>query len=511
MKKALIAALISSGLLLAGCGGGGEPTTSASDVTSSASDSVSTSVDTSSEEPASTGESTDTSESVESSTSEDPTPGQGHTNLDVFDIPNGALPFGGEGEVGAGQMKYWAGDGGVVTSATHVDGTLSMTFTGGWAWYSVQIFYKAPYYNVGNVTYNVKMNITSATAGGITINGQVVTLAAGTAYEYDVDYTPGAGASTLLAVLGVSEGSSLSNGAASTITFSDITITDTTSTYYEVKFVDSDDSEIDTVMGMAGQPLWTSPTATGGEEGEIFDGWVTPDGTKVDLATYVPTADTTLKATYASADLDVNYYVGDEVVHTEKSYAGASLTAPTLGYDECGFGYGVMGWYTDSALTEEFDFATGTVGEDGLNLYAKLKIQYSELYQLEGTWIPETISWDEDGALIYSGDEGGWAEGWNKQMNFAPVPVGTAQTTYTISFEYKSNADFSAQIYDNLGGWAASSMNLTVSPNTWVSGSLTYTGGTISSNTKLSFEFGGKNTGTTNEFSLRNIVITPAI
>lgn len=504
MKKAFLAALLASGLFLAAC----EPVTPVS--SSSETPDSSETVVSSSEEPTTSSEAPTTS-SEESTSSEEPTPG--HTKVDVFELEDGNLGYNGADTMVAGETAYWAGDGGSVSSATVSNGKVTMVYTGStWAFYGVQFFYKAPYFNVAEVSYKVSMTINSSVTGPITINNGTVELIANADVEYTGTLTPAAGGATISMQLGRAgdPGTPLSPGAAATITLDNISVIDETSTYYEVSFVDDDGTALDKINAMKGQPLWTTPTVTP-ESGSIFDGWALEDGTKIDLATYTPTGDVTLKATYAEADLDVNFYVGSEIVHTIKSYEGAKITAPTLGYDEYGFGYGIDAWYTDSNLTTKYDFATGTVGATGLNLYAKLKIQFSDVYQFEGSWDMSTFSWDEDGALILSGDNGGWGALWHKQINFQPLPVGTSGTTYTVSFEYKANAAFHCQIWDNTGNFSASDMNLTANNTEWQRGSLTWNGGTISGNTKLSFELGTFNEGGTNELSIRNIAITPAI
>ena len=507
-KFGFLAVLASSVLILAACNPT-ETTSSTGPVDTGTSE---TPVDTGTSE---TPVDTDTSETpIETDTSETDTEpdgdeDKGHANVDVFDIEGGTLQNIGEDQVGEGKLAYWAGDGGSVSGALYdvASDTISMSFTTSGAtsqFYSVQLFYKAPYLNVSGMEWNIKATINSSVAGAITVNGQEVTLIAG---DNNLDITTGLfGKSTLSIQMGVNNKSVL---GAATLNIKGLQVIDTKNTYYKVDFQDAEGGALDSVYALKGNTLWTSPVAPAADAGEMFVGWVDVDNNLVDLATYVPTKDTVLKASYATSDLNVSYYVGDKLIETVPAISGQTLVEPDYGYEEFGFGYGAEGWYTDAGLTDKWSFAVDKVSES-FNLYAKTWVEYSDIYQLEGQWLESTLSHGADGELIYSGDQGGWAATWNKQINFRPVPVGIAGTTYTISFEYKANAAFPVHIFDDGASRQIAFTNCTVT-NDWVKASLTYQGGTFGNNTKLSFEFGTFNEGATNEFSLRNITLTPAI
>jgi hypothetical protein len=80
-------------------------------------------------------------------------------------------------------MVYWNGDGGAVSAASVSERTFSLTYTSTGNWYGVQIFYKLPYAEL-NDSYAFDFSFTSDVAGGITVNGAKVTLAAATALDY---------------------------------------------------------------------------------------------------------------------------------------------------------------------------------------------------------------------------------------------------------------------------------------------------------------------------------------
>ncbi len=486
-KKIGFLTVLASGLLvLAACGG--EPAESSS----------------SEPEPEPTTSSTDPEPEPEPDPDPDPEPSTGHTNVDVYSFDDPALELKGEGEVAEGQLAYWAGDGGVVNSTANAGGTVSINFTNStWAFYGVQIFYRAPYYDAPNTEWNIKATINSSSAGSVTINSKVTALNAGD-NTLDITGSATAGGSTLSIQLGVdSPRSYLPNG---TISLKNIQVIDTTNSYYFVEFKAEDGSAIDTVNVLSGETLWTSPEAPAATGDEIFAGWADEEGNIVNIDTYVPTEDTVLTATYATSDTKVSYYVGDKLIESKDVVSGTSLSVPDYGYEELGFGYDDYAWFTDADLTDEWNFATDTVNGD-LSLYAGIRITPSELFQLEGTWNQETIVYEGD-ALVYTGDQGGWAESWNKQMNFAPVPVGTAGVNYTITFQYKANSNFTYKLYDT-----GRSMDVegtifacTVSEE-WVNATIPFAGNSFSTNTKLTFEFGTHNEGGTNEFSIRNIAL----
>ena len=120
------------------------------------------------------------------------------TNI-TYVVNNGSISYQlentGESAASAnpGTWTYWAGDGGSVDGApTYENGTINLKCTLGWAWYSVQLFYRSSTYTNGTAL-KVTMKVNSSAEGYMTISGQVVKINEGD-NDIDITITQGTGA-----------------------------------------------------------------------------------------------------------------------------------------------------------------------------------------------------------------------------------------------------------------------------------------------------------------------------
>ncbi len=504
MKKNLgyLSILAAGVLVLAGCGGTTDDSSEATDDTTTTS--VTTVTNDGGDQDTSDTDSTDGGTDGDTG-GDTETPEGAHTNVNMFVAEDGVIASG--DATAAGNLCYWAGDGALMSSAVYSasNNSISLTYTGGWAFWSVQLFYTAPYYDVEGTEWTIKASVTSTASGTITINSSTFDVSSTAS---DIEVAGGAvGGKTLSLQLGVSgdeNGNPLDSG---TFTLTDLQIIDTVNSYYLVNFKDADGNTLDEVYTMVGQTPWTSPTAPT-IEGQAFVGWADENGDIVDLTTWTPTADTTLTATYGTADATVSYYVGTTLIETVNAVTGATITAPDYGYDEYGFGYGLEGWYTDPDFTNAWDFSTAITGT--MTLYAKTWVQHSSTYMQDGDGIPDTyFTHDDDGSLVFSGLGGGWSESWHVQINFIPVPVGVSGTNYDLTITYKANDTYPVQIYDNANSTSIVSGSLVANTSEWQTLTLNFNGQTFdSADTKLTFEFGGYQTSGTYELTIGSIAVT---
>jgi len=146
--------------------------------------------------------------------------------------------------------------------------------------------------------------------------------------------------------------------------------------------------DVDGGSNVAAQDVDDATVATEPEDptktGYTFAGWYTEDTltTEFDFETVI-TADITLYAKWTANDYTVTFDVdgGSNVVALEVEYntAATAPTAPTKA------GFTFEGWYTEEALTTEFDFTTVITAD--ITLYAKWAL---EVY---------TVSFDENGGV----------------------------------------------------------------------------------------------------------------
>jgi uncharacterized lipoprotein NlpE involved in copper resistance len=434
----------------------------------------------SSEAPTSSTPSSEAPSSSESSSSKE-TPVE---QPDIF-YDDGAFQFGGAGDVKPGEMRYWAGDGGAVSAHSHADGQYSLTYTNStWAFYGIQLFYRLPY-TVAGGTYKVTTTINSPAAGSITVNNSVVDLAAGANEKTFTVSTAGEADSLLAIQLGVNGTSYLANG---TLTFTNPVVKDqdAKNVYYNVQFTNGDAivKHIEVLSGKTVTAL-ADPTP---ESGKLFDGWY--DGTTQYVASLAITQTYSFASVFAdeSQGKTVTFMEGTTTLGTKKVLIGKKVIVPALSYS---FGHAEFKWYKEAALTNEWALDADTVSSD-VTLYAKTKIAPTATYMnsADAGWIIPAAdqAWDDNGAFTVSGFKGWAQDAWTVQVNFAPVPTGTAGKTYTLSFDYKINgANADAQIYD--GATIGNLVNLTGDAATHTA-TIVFNGGVTTAASKLTFELG---------------------
>jgi len=512
-KKCLFI-LAASALMLAACTPSRTDDTSSPEEEEPSSSSVATPT---SEDPTPSSSKGDTSEeppassddSTPASSSEEPT----EKSTDIFQlVPGSEMVSGDEAGASIGQLTTWSGDGGVITSSSYENGKLSIAYTAStYAFYGVQVFYKAPYTASGD-SLTVKMNITSSVTGSITVataNNDVVALEANVAKAYEGVATVNANGTAISIQLGTSvEGVQTPLGSG-TITFDSIELIDTVNTYHDVTFT-SEDSSVGSFKVKEGEKIWHVPSVTA-PQGKVFAGWYDGD-TLFDTTNSTVTKDLSLVAKYIDESevtrYTVTYKIGDDTVGTASIIDGQKADKPSYGYDELGFGYGLLNdtWYTDADCTTAYDFAAAAVTKD-LTLYGKRTLKPSATYNW-GNQLPASGFTYGDSELSYS--ESGLVGGtdvWGKQINFVSVPKGETGKNYTLSFEYKINlAGGDVQIYDNGKSSTVGTAKTLDVASEWTKITLdAYAGGTISDDVKLTFEL-GRITGDLS-LSIRSIAI----
>ena len=402
----------------------------------------------------------------------------------------------------AGKWLYWAGDGGVMNSFTYNAATEQYTvdYSVGWAWYGVQLFYSLPYAQNGDV-YKLRWNVESTVAGKITISGHQITLVEGQNF-ISIDLNQGNG-STISLQMGIDGQGIADNGV---FKFSNPRIYDanTANVYRHVSFYQGNELLKDIYVkngNTVSAPDVTAP------EGQLFAGFF--DGeTKYDSA-LVPNKDYTFVARFeiktAENSREVTIMLGDEVLYRTDVFVGEKLILPSnLNY---GFGRVLKNLYTNQACTTLFSL-NSAITED-ITLYAKTQIAYEATYAHDGGLgykIPnEWIINNADGSVTLKFNGWGSSEKWHIQANFdKSLIVGNVGERYRISFTYSINkAGADVQIYYSNTG--IDTHDLEVGDNK--TSAVTYDGGILTDDAKLTFELGGTPLDQETVFTLHDISI----
>lgn len=398
-------------------------------------------------------------------------------------------------------MVYWNGDGGAVSAASVSERTFSLTYTSTGNWYGVQIFYKLPYAEL-NDSYAFDFSFTSDVAGGITVNGAKVTLAAATALDYKATIAQGAG-DTISIQLGI-DGTGVLAGKSFQMTVNSIKDNSATNAYYANNFVNGNEA-LKTIQVRSGKTV-AAPADPTPATGKVFDGWYDGD-TKWTADLAIDAAHTwTAKFGDASSAKTVTFMNGTSTLGTASVVSGQAVVVPsTLAYP---YGNTAIGWYTDAALTKAYDLTTAVTAD--LTLYAKLGTAATDTYMNTaetGNVIPAAnISRGSEGQQVFSGFAG-WGSGdaWVIQVNFSKLPAGESGKNYKINFDYKINgAGADVQIYD--GKTIGSVLSLDV-VTAWESISMPFSGGSLTSAAKLTFELGKIAASVTVDFEITNFAI----
>lgn len=407
---------------------------------------------------------------------------------DIF-YSEGKFPNGGEAQMSTQDVYYWNGEGATVSSATATGNKYSITYTKGSLWYHVQLFYKAPYQENGN-SFATKLLLKSTVAGDITVNGQVVSLKANSEKEIIAERTIDNN-SVLSIQLGV-DGKSVLDSGTFEMTVEKMVETTANASYHKVTFADGE-STLKTIQVKDGKTV-AAPTSPTAPEGKIFAGWFSGETMWTSELAITSEMAFASKYTDASTAHDVTYHLDGKTVKASVADGSAIEVPSSL---EIPFAYEIAGWYTDEALTTAYD-VTAKVTAD-LNLYAKLKVKASTHNM--------TATNNEDGDLI-SEAAVGTGNVWDKQTNLMNVPVGVAGKYYKITFDYKLNVtggDF--QIYNNNPGYTVGGKIISLQKSdSFVTGEITYEGGSFSNDNKLTFELGNvQGTDANIHFELKNI------
>lgn len=389
-----------------------------------------------------------------------------------------------------GKFVYWAGDGGAVSSATYNAGTgkYSLTYTTGWAWYGVQIFYLLPYAEAEDL-FDITWVVNSTVAGSITVNGAVQNLTVG---ENTISFTnTGLDAQRTLNVqLGVNGGAQFGNG---TFSFGNPVVYDKSgNTYHEISFLK--DSTVLKKIPVKSGKLVTAPEDPAAPAGQVFVGWY--DGEVKFDATQAVTAPHAYTAKFLDESLVTKYtvsvYDGSTLLGTVQVVEGSKVDLSSI---EFPFGYESDGYFKNNGLTDPFNPAVEVITAN-TTIYAKKRVAVTgSCYNMYESYVTHL----EDGSLQIK-LEGWGSDIWAVQLNYL-LPVGNHN--YTIDFHYsidKAGAD--ALIYD--GGTKGNVATLEVGNN--VAKTISYNGALTAQN-KLTFELGALPAGQVATFVLHDITL----
>lgn len=484
MKKSLLFAFACSALALVACGNPQTPTSSspASSTPSATSSTVKPSTPASSEPP-------------KVSSSEEPSSEQPPIVLDGTDVFwCEGIVAGGETDAAAhpGKIYYWAGDGGQVYAfEENKNGELVLEYMAStWAWYGVQVFYKAPY-AAGGDTYSIRLNLNSDAAGEVTINGQIVELKRGdnvVVLQNQKRGNEGVDAPVTISMqLGTPDRDSYVWTAlsGSVLKFQSIEVFDAVNTYHQVSFT-SGENVVKSIQVREGKTVNAPVVAA--PEGKVLEGWY--DGeTKFDPAAPI-TAPHAFVAKFVDKSAVTAHNItvknGDQTVAVVEGYEGLAVDLSNLAAP---FGYKVDGYYTDAALTTPFDGSAGITSD--ITIYGKYRVNpVFWINSEEAGWtFHDEIGYASDGGLVLTFNGWGGEYAYYVQVNFS-LPVGDAGKEYVVSFDYRINrAGGTYKIYDSEWGYGTPSVDLEVK-DTFTSGSVEYPGATLQDQKKLTFELG---------------------
>ena len=406
----------------------------------------------------------------------------------------------------AGTWINWAGDGGSVSSFDYIEaqGQYVLSYSTGWAFYSVQLFYSLPYAKLGD-RYKARWEIDSDVAGDIQINGQKVTINKG--YNYlGFDITQG-NSSTISMQFGYQINDKLEGAleGGSIFKFKPIRIYDTNSSnnYYHVTFT-SDNILLKDIYVRGGEKVSAPYVSNKGNM--MFSGFF--DGTNKFDETVAPTANANYVAQFVQKTAENTATVilmlnGSKLTEIDV-YKGNKLVIP----DNTNYGFGkqMKGLFRDTGFAQQFDLNSAIT--ENLTLYVKTQIVFDSTYVNDaglGYKIPTSwITYNNDGSTTLKFNGWGSDQKWHIQANFTnSLMKGRLGDSFTISFVYSINYEGAdAQVYD---GNTLDMANLEVGSR--LSASVTYEGGEHAGDFKLTFEFGSLDKDAPVEFTLHSIDI----
>lgn len=405
----------------------------------------------------------------------------------------------------AGTWISWAGDGGSISSFAYnaTSGHYELSYSAGWAFYSVQLFYALPYAQA-NDSYKVRWEVESDAAGIVQINGRQVNLKQGSnLLGFDVTQGNGATISMQMGYMNGSEHTPLTDGTS--LKFKPVRIydTDTTHNYNHVTF-SLDGTVLRDIYVREGQKVEAPEVAA--QQGKVFTGFF--DGDAEFDASVAPTKDANYTAKYVAKTMEntceVTLMLGSNELTKLDVFKGKKLIIP--GDLKYGFGQKLKGLYRDSAFTQAFSLDSA-ISED-LVLYVKTQVDFESTYVNDGGLgyqIPSSWkTYNDDGSITLSFLGWGRTDKWHIQANFTDSLIrGQLGESYTITFVYSINQEGAdAQVYD---GNTLDMANLNVGERQ--TASVTYEGGEHAGDFKLTFEFGSIDLDAAVVFTLHSIAI----
>ena len=410
----------------------------------------------------------------------------------------------------AGKWLYWAGDGGSMNSFTYnkTSQQYIVDYSVGWAWYGVQLFYKLPYAQAGDV-YKLRWNVESTVAGKITISGQQVNLVVGQNF-ISIDLNQGNGATIGVQfgiVSGGDNGTAIADNGIFKFTNPRIYDANSSHVYHHVTFVQGEEVLKDIYVrdgSTVSAPDVTTPS------GKVFTGFYDGEN-KYDSASSI-TKDYNYVATFQEQTSENSRNVvvklnGSTLYETIVS-VGQKLTLPsTLNY---GFGRVLKGLFTNEGCSAPFDINTPITND--ITLYATTQIAFEATYMHDeglGYKIPdEFITNNADGSVTLKFNGWGSSERWHVQANFdKSLIAGAAGERYRVSFVYSINkANVNVNVFTSSTDYTGVDPHVIEVGNN-LTETVTYDGGILSAGAKLSFELGGTPLNEELVFTLHDISI----
>ena len=362
------------------------------------------------------------------------------------------------GEAVPGKLVYWTGEGASVNfSEGKGDDSdyLIMDYTAGSQWYGFQLFIATPYGEAGD-DVRVEFDIIPSVGGDVTLNGQVFTLKANEVNHIKYRTTVAANLRAVDMQFGKYAGNVFYPSA--TFKVAQPVIKPFNGVYHKASFgmmVGTQYSEMLSYYVKDGKTLFyvidSAEFAEYLPEGMVLKGWKDSEGNYASLTTVVTSDVQYVMEIVNESQIvkhDVVYKLGEQAIHTDKVNDGVPASAPTLAWNEVGFGYAVVGFFDDQALTQAHDF-TANVSADQV-IYVK-RVMNPTTYVQWG-WAQTATFVATDSKYTASGLNCGTApgnQGWNVQINFANVPAENG-VNYKLSFKYKltAQANGNAQVWD---------------------------------------------------------------
>lgn len=357
-----------------------------------------------------------------------------------------AMP-GAESAVGQhlGQWLYWAGDGGVADYLNFSNGQYDFSFTTGWAWYGVQLFYRTPSLENGDA-FSLRWDVESNAAGTITLSGQKVDLVQGQ-NTIALSLTQGA-AATISIQFGINGGAGTDfTGTSFKFTAPRIYDANPEHKYHEVKFT-ADNALLKDIQVREGKTV-AAPEAPK-KDNFVFDCY--KDGETVYSETLAITKAYNFDAKYVEKSAEnirtIILMNGETKLGEFEVAVNSKFVLPSN--IDVGFGHKINGIFRDAAFITAYDMNAAVT--ENLTLYARVSIGFDTWINSAEAGYAAPASWftyGNDGSVTASFAGWGSDQGWHIQFNFYNLPMGESTDTYRVKFSYTmSHEGGRYQIYD---------------------------------------------------------------